>query len=780
ILLTERPGALMSGLGTWSAQQLAEFLAVVSAFPDEHSALLGAVERAAEAVEAEVAALVRGDEVVVAVGFPHDRVPTAELLRVAQDEADLDVPGVGRCVVARIPIDEPFTATLVLARSGEPFERAEAGLLRGMARVLGLTVEMLRVVERERALRQESETQADENARLLAGLQERQHLLERLFKIQRSISHRAPIDGVLDAITQGAADLLGDEVVGLRLVEEEDPDHMVLVSSVGVSPARLGELRRVPITTGVGGRCIVEQRLVMTDDYQHDDLALAPMVAEGVEAAMAAPVHRNGTVVGSLVVATHEPGRRYTDTEQEVLLAFAEHASLALNDASAIEAMRRAFGEAVHQATHDALTGLPNRTLVIDRLTHALARARRTPRGLAVLFVDLDRFKVVNDSLGHSVGDEVLVQIADRLQSAVRPGDTVSRLAGDEFVVICEDFNDESDLTSLGERMAQAIARPLHLYGRDTVITASIGIAVASPEATAEDLLRDADVAMYRAKERGRSRIELFDQAMRTRMLDRLETEHALRVAIQKGALVMHYQPTVCLTTGRVLSVEALLRWQHADRGLVSPVDFVGLAEDTGLIVPLGRWALVTACEQLAAWRAAHPELEPLQVSVNLSAGQFADPHLVSMVAAALEESGLPSENLWLEITESVLMEEAEATVDTLRALRALGVRMSIDDFGTGYSSLSYLKRFPVDVLKIDRSFVDGLGVDPEDQAIVTAVVSLARALGLGVVAEGVETAEQLDEVRRLGCNSVQGFYLGRPQPADDTLGRLLSATLVA
>jgi diguanylate cyclase (GGDEF)-like protein len=769
----------MSGLGTWSAQQLAEFLALVSSFPDEHSALLGGIERAAEAVEAEVAALVRDEDVAVAVGFPRGRVPVQALVEAAAGRAELEVPGVGPCAVVRIPLEGALGAMLVLARSGPPFDREEAGLLRGMGRVLDLTVEMLGVLERERALRQESEAQADENARLLVGLQERQHLFEQLFKIQRSISHRAPIDGVLDAITQGAAELLGDEVVGLRLIDEDDPDHMVMVSSVGIVPELLAELRRVPVTSGVGGRCIVERRLVIADDYQTTDLALPQLVADGLESAMAAPVHRNGTVVGSLVVGTHKANRHYTETEQEVLLAFAEHASLALNDASALEAMRRAFGEAVHQATHDALTGLPNRTLVIDRLTHALARARRNPCGLAVLFVDLDRFKVVNDSLGHSVGDEVLVQVAERLKGAVRPGDTVSRLAGDEFVVVCEDVLDEADLVRLGERMAHAIARPLSLYGRETIITASIGIALASPETTAEDLLRDADVAMYRAKERGRSRIELFDQAMRIRMLDRLETEHALRLAVQQGRLALHYQPTVCLTTGRVLSFEALVRWRHGERGLVSPNDFIGLAEDTGLIVPLGRWALETACHELASWRAMRPELEPLQVSVNLSAGQFADPHLVAMVSAALEASGLPPDHLWLEITESVLMEEAAATIDTLRALRALGVRLSIDDFGTGYSSLSYLKRFPVDVLKIDRSFVDGLGVDPEDQEIVTAIVSLARALGLGVVAEGVETAEQLDEVRRLGCNSVQGYYLGKPEPADKVLERLAATALI-
>jgi diguanylate cyclase (GGDEF)-like protein len=770
----------VNGLGTWSAQQLAEFLAVVSSYPDEQSALSGAVERAAEAVEAEIAALVQDGEVRVSIGFSRGRDPLASLHPVLVGHAEeMDVPGIGRCAATRIPLDGALSGTLVFARSGEPFGREEAGLLRSFCRVLGLTVEMLRVVERERTLRQESETQAGENARLLAGLQERQHLLEQLFKIQRSISHRAPIDGVLDAITAGAAELLGDEVVALRLVDEESPDDMVLVSSVGMPPDASESLRRVPLSRGVAGRAVVERRLVMTQDYRNEPDALAELVEAGLEAAMAAPVHRNGTVVGTLVVGTHRPGRRYTMTEQEVLLAFAEHASLALNDASAIEAMRRAFGEAVHQATHDALTGLPNRTLVIDRLTHALARHRRRAGGLAVLFVDLDRFKVVNDSLGHSVGDEVLIKIAERLQTAVRPGDTVSRLAGDEFVVICEDVADEADVVRVAERVAQTVAVPLQLYGRETVITASIGIAIAGPDIKAEDLLRDADVAMYRAKEKGRARLELFDQAMRTRMLDRLETEHALRLALDHGSLVLHYQPTVCLTTGRVLSVEALVRWEHPTRGLVPPSEFVPLAEDTGLIVPLGRWALMAACHQLAGWRLLHPELESMQVSVNLSARQFADPHLVEMTAAALEASGLPSDSLWLEITESVLMEEAESTVDTLRALRALGVRISIDDFGTGYSSLSYLKRFPVDVLKIDRSFVDGLGVDPEDEAIVTAVVGLARALNLGVVAEGVETPQQLDGVRRLGCNAVQGFYLGTPQPADEALLRLTASSLV-
>ncbi|HEX9969879.1 MAG TPA: EAL domain-containing protein [Acidimicrobiales bacterium] len=769
----------MPALRNWSAQQLAEFLAVVSSLADEASVVVGAVERAAEAVEAEVAALLKDGDVVAAVGYPRDRVPVAQLVAAVEErETHLEVPGAGRCAVLAIRMDGVVADTLLVARSGSSgFDREEASLLRGMVRVLGLTVEMLRVVERERALRQDSEAQADENARLLSSLQERQNLFERLFKIQQSISHRAPIQGVLDAITEGAAELLGDEVVGLRLIDEEDPQWVRLVSSVGIDAGSEALVRRTLLGDGIGGQAIVEERVVISHDYPGLPNAMSQFVDGGLRSAMAVPVHRNGTVVGSLCVASTRIDRRYSAAEQELLMAFAEHASLALNDASAVDAMRRAFGEAVHQATHDGLTGLPNRNLVIDRLTHAIARARRRPNTLAVLFIDLDRFKVVNDSLGHSVGDEVLVQVAQRLEAAVRPGDTVARLAGDEFVVVCEDVEGDCDVLALAERIAEAVAAPIPLYGRDAIITASIGIALASTDTRAEDLLRDADVAMYRAKERGRARLELFDADMRTRMLQRLEIEHALRRALQRREFVLYYQPTVSVETGQVTSFEALLRWPDPERGLVMPDEFIPVAEENGLIVPLGRWALEEACRQLAEWRAVHPECADLQVSVNLSARQFADPDLVPVVAGALRDAGLDPSGLWLEITESVLMEEAESTVETLRALRALGIHLSIDDFGTGYSSLSYLKRFPVDTLKIDRSFVDGLGTDAEDEAIVTAVVRLAQALELGVVAEGVETAAQLAELRRLGCTAVQGYYLGRPMPASEVVASLATGT---
>ena len=756
----------MGPRGDWSGQQLAEFLAAVSSFRHEAAATAGAVERAAEAVDAEVGAFVRADRVISSVGFPKGRTPAETLCRAASGEIrSMDVPGAGVCAVLAVALDDDGPSSLVLARSGERFSAEEAALVRAMARVLSLSLRMLRTLDAERTSREQSERQALENARLLSSLQERQGLLERLFRIQRSISHRAPIEEVLDAITEGAAELLGDDVVGLRLIDADDPQMLVMVSSRGMDEELTRSLARSAVDQGVGGVVITARRLVVTHDYAGLDHPLEPLVADGLRSAMGAPVFQDGEPIGSLVVASYDPGRRYGVMEQEMLLAFAEHASLALNDASAVEAMRRAFADAVHQAHHDILTGLPNRALVLDRLDQALARQQREQRTTGVLFVDLDRFKVVNDTLGHSIGDEVLVRIGERLRGSVRPGDTVGRLAGDEFVVVCEDV-DIDELLVIAQRVADAIEAPLPLYGRETVITASIGVAHVANGGRAEDVLRDADVAMYRAKERGRARIEVFDSAIRARLLERLETEHALRRALHHGELRVHYQPIVRTSDGELQAVEALVRWHHPERGLVAPADFIPVAEETDLIIPIGRWVLTEACAQLGRWQAANPALGHLKIAVNLSARQFTDPDIVSIVAEALAEAEISPMALSLEITESVLMEEVEATAETLRALKDLGVCLSIDDFGTGYSSLSYLKRFPVDALKIDRSFVDGLGVDAEDHAIVDAVVSLAHALGLQVVGEGVETQAQLQELRRLGCDAAQGYLIGKPQPA--------------
>ncbi|MGH9103325.1 MAG: putative bifunctional diguanylate cyclase/phosphodiesterase [Acidimicrobiales bacterium] len=431
--------------------------------------------------------------------------------------------------------------------------------------------------------------------------------------------------------------------------------------------------------------------------------------------------------------------------------------------------------ELAHRALHDELTGLANRALLLDRIEQALGRNRRSPTSTAVLFIDLDRFKVVNDSLGHDVGDSLLNVVAERLRGAVRPSDTVGRLAGDEFLVICEDVEDVTDATRVAQRVQDALGEAVDLDGRSLRVSASIGVALAGDGGDAEGLLRDADVAMYRAKESGRGRLEVADETMRERALNQLRTERELEEAIATGQLRLHYQPIVSLADGSISGVEALVRWQHPRRGLLAPADFISLAEESGLIVPLGSWVLQEACRQARAWdgRGVHG----LRVSVNLSGHQLGKPDFDKTVAAIVREAELDPRRveLCLEVTESLLMVDPPAAASRLSDLRALGVSIAIDDFGTGYSSLAYLKWFPVDVVKVDRSFVSDIVSDDADRAIVDAVVGLAHALGMQVVAEGVERPEQLRRLRDAGCDQAQGFLFARPQPAGslvEMLGR--------
>jgi diguanylate cyclase (GGDEF)-like protein/PAS domain S-box-containing protein len=438
---------------------------------------------------------------------------------------------------------------------------------------------------------------------------------------------------------------------------------------------------------------------------------------------------------------------------------------------AAIAIERKAFeSRLAHQAHHDPLTGLPNRALFLEFLVLALARARRYESSVAVLFLDLDRFKVINDSLGHDAGDETLLKVVERLQSVVRPGDTVARFGGDEFTILCEDLGRgaaERQAIEVAERLIDIVHQPFELAGDIAFLGASIGIAVAqTADERPESLLRDADAAMYRAKELGKGRWELFDEDMRATARARLDTENALHRAIDREEFRIHYQPIVSLADGRCVGAEALVRWQHPERGLVAPGEFVGIGEETGLIVPIGALVIQDACEQAARWKRESDPERPFVVSVNLSARQLAQTDLVGRVGDVLERTGIEPSSLGLEITESVLLDDSDSTVGSILALKQLGVQLSIDDFGTGYSSVGYLKRFPVDAVKVDRSFVDGLGTDPEDTAIVSAVISLGHALGLTVVAEGVETRTQLDELISLGCDQAQGFYFEAPQPA--------------
>jgi diguanylate cyclase (GGDEF)-like protein/PAS domain S-box-containing protein len=433
-----------------------------------------------------------------------------------------------------------------------------------------------------------------------------------------------------------------------------------------------------------------------------------------------------------------------------------------------------------YQAVHDPLTSLPNRVLFLDRLAHALSHPGAQ---VAVVLLDLDNFKLVNDSLGHNAGDELLTQIAPRLKSALRPGDTIARLGGDEFVVLLEKVTDGRIATEIAERMVGVLEVPFNLSAGEHFAKASIGIAFADAGggSVPSSLIRDADAAMYRAKERGRARFEVFDGAMRARTVERLSVENDLRRALERDELRLAYQPIVSLADGRIASVEALLRWEHPERGLVSPLEFVPVAEEIGLIEPIGRWVLEAACRQAAGWHHDRPDERPLGISVNLSLRQFTQRDLESTVADALAVSGVDPASVCLEITESVLMEEPDAVSDTIRRVSRLGVSFSLDDFGTGYSSLAYLARLPIDALKVDRSFVQALGLDARSTAITTAIVRMAQALSAEVVAEGVETERQLEVLRALDCDYAQGFLFHRPLPAhaiSDLLSEAASAPL--
>jgi diguanylate cyclase (GGDEF)-like protein len=437
----------------------------------------------------------------------------------------------------------------------------------------------------------------------------------------------------------------------------------------------------------------------------------------------------------------------------------------------------------VHQAFHDSLTGLPNRALFLDRLGQGLSRAKRQAErgeacGIALLYMDLDDFKRFNDSLGHAVGDQLLVGVAERVASRLRLGDTFARFGGDEFAMLLEGLEDVVQAADVAARIKRDLSAPFQVDGHEAVVTTSIGVVVAAPgepgEDYAEELMRRADIAMYRSKSEGKNRHEIFSLGM-NHSLERLGLEEDLRRAIEREELRVYYQPQVLISTGEPVGLEALVRWEHPERGLLPPAEFISLAEETGMIIPLGQWVLSEACRQVRIFREQIPPDASLRMSVNLSARQFRYPELVEEVSAILSETGTDPRDVALEITESVMMEKGPDARGILRALKGLGLTLVIDDFGTGYSSITNLKSFPVDVLKIDRSMVEGMDRDPQNRALVSATIGLAHALGLDVVAEGVETAGELDKLRSMGCDVSQGYYWYRPCSSETTTELLVS-----
>jgi diguanylate cyclase (GGDEF)-like protein/PAS domain S-box-containing protein len=565
-----------------------------------------------------------------------------------------------------------------------------------------------------------------------------------------------PLPALLDHAMAVVAKVLGVEFADV-LELAEDERLFLLKAGTGF---REGLVRNITVSAdwadSQAGFTVLAKEPVVVDDIagEHRFQAGSLLRDHAVGSGMTVLIQGRGRPYG-VVGAYSRERRAFSPEDVSFLQAVANVLADAIDRVRTEEETRR-------RGLHDPLTGLPNRTLVLDRIAHALARADRGEASVAVLFLDVDNFKVVNDSLGHRAGDNLLRQLAARLSDAVRPADTVGRFGGDEFVVLCEDVTDEPMALRIAGRLARVFAEPFALEGDDVhVASASIGVVLRDgAQDNPEGLLRDADAAMYRAKERGRSRVELFDTGMRARAIGRLQTEGDLRRALERDELRVVYQPIVALADGRIRGFEALVRWEHPERGLLSPAQFIPVAEESGMIVALGRVVLEEACRQSARWSAVHG---PVPIHVNLSARQVADPNLVDSVAHVVRTSGVESANLVLELTESSLLERVHSPGETLTRLNALGISLILDDFGTGYSSLSYLQHFPLSGLKIDRSFVAALGGANGDGAIVDAILRMGRALDLDVVAEGLETADHLDVLRRLGCQLGQGYLFSRP-----------------
>ncbi|MEV6600207.1 bifunctional diguanylate cyclase/phosphodiesterase [Actinoplanes sp. NPDC051346] len=732
-------------------QQLTAFLSAVADRPDGPAAQYAAVECAARALDTDAAVLILDSGVVASVGLRAEQVPIAALQKAAADQLDtLDLAGT-TYVIAYAHISGPANGLLVVGRREGPFSVEDVCLLRGMARVLELGLQALQLTETERR-------QAEENERLASSLHERQRLFEHLSRIQRQIAGRAPLQKILDSITTSATELLGLEIASLNVLEKDDPTVGSMVSSVGFPPDILPKMKRVPLPeAGVAGVAVMTNELVLVEDYENCPVAIPDVVRSNLRAVMAIPVHENGAVVGCLTVGTFKGPRQWDKQSQEILRAFAEHVSLALTDAQTLEAMNQAF--------HDSLTGLASRALFMTRLDGAFVAAREADTGLAVLFVDLDRFKVVNDSLGHAAGDLLLTGVADRIKACLRPLDSAARLGGDEFAVLLPIVTGVDEAVPVADRILEALREPFDLAGKETFVSCSVGIAYsAAGEITgAQELMVQADLAMYQAKKAGKDRLEIFEPAMQASFQAGLQLEADLRRAVVRHEFTLRYQPIVHLRTGEITGLEALVRWQHPERGLIPPLDFIPLAEETGMIVQIGEWVLREACRQAAIWNTRRDGQRPLSVSVNLSAVQLDQTDLPDTVASALEHSGLPAACLVLELTESLLVDHRSSTLRQLERIKALGVRLAIDDFGTGYSSLAYLRRFPVDIIKIDKSFVDDVGDVPAAAALTLGIIQLGQALSLSTIAEGIEDAGQLSELADGNCELGQGYYFAEP-----------------
>ena len=659
----------------------------------------------------------------------------------------LSATGWRDCLAAPVRVEGEVVGVLcTYDREGwEGFESAELGVLEAAAGVLGESVRRARLAD---ALR-------DERAALQAS-EARWRAVARVLEL---VSRQAPLPETLDLVARTLEEQIGG---GRCAVLVRAPGEPLIAVAPNLPRQVVPPLERVLLPALSASRRpsgTWEHDLADRTDVAFSDSERHALRAAGVAAlrVWSLPCSTGSGATG--VLAVGYPAAPHLPDHVGLGDSAARVAGLAVEHVLVQQRL-------THQANHDALTDLPNRAVFLDRLAHALTGSERTDRSVLVLFLDIDRFKVVNDSLGHRAGDALLCAVAERLRSAVRPGDTVARFGGDEFTILCEDIAGEGHALQVVQRVQAVLKAPFPLGDSELFATSSIGISLGRGRRHApETLVEDADAAMYRAKERGGDCFELFDEQVRDRAVRRLDLQSALHRALERGEFRVVYQPTVQLSTGVVEGVEALVRWDRPGHGVVAPGDFVALAEEADLAVRLGAYVLDEACRQARRWHDASSGVPP-SVSVNLSARQLADPGLVTLVGEALQRSGVDPGSISLEITETVLMHDVAASGCVLSDLKALGVRLYVDDFGTGYSSLTYLQRFPVDGIKVDQSFVAGLGARGDDAAIVRGVIGLAHGLGLVAVAEGVETQDQLDRLVDLRCDIAQGYYLGRPVPA--------------
>jgi diguanylate cyclase (GGDEF)-like protein len=614
------------------------------------------------------------------------------------------------------------------------------------------------------------------NARQLEELERRGAALERRVASQRqllTITERLLLtrdrNQVFDAIADTLAEVVPHDTLTIYMV---DRANNCLVPILARDPyADQIMATRPALGAGITGDVIEKGEAEMINDTEHDPRVVhVPGTPEDDdESLIVAPVRSHEGVIGCLNL--YRVGMEFDDEDLEQVKLFANHVAIALENAAIHERL-------INAALTDPLTGLPNRRLFADRVEHALARRIRSRGRTAVLFLDLDRFKLVNDGLGHAAGDAVLKAVGDRLAGGLRASDTVARLGGDEFGILLEDVTSVNEATSTAQRVLTSLTQPLDLDGREVSVRASIGVALdqIGDDVTADELLRDADTAMYRAKANGRGGLAVFEPSMLAHQLARLELDAELRSAVERGELFVVYQPIVDLTTGAIAAVEALVRWDHPTRGKLAPGDFIDVSEESGQIVAIGAWVVNEACQQARKWQHQRRRGAPLRVSVNTSAREVVEPTFVSGIESALASSGLPADSLTLEITESMMLGDETDAIAALRELRRIGVHIVIDDFGTGYSALSYLNQLPVDGLKIDRSFVQGLGSEREKTAIVSATIAFAHGLGLAVTAEGIETEDQLQRLMALKCNLGQGFLFARPLDSETMGARLPQA----